>query len=197
MHAADGYARATGKTGVALLTSGPGATNGVTAIATAYCDSIPLVVLTGQVPRQLIGNDAFQEVDIVGITRPCTKHNYLVNSTADLVPTLREAFYIAASGRPGPVLVDLPKDIIAAHNIEYPEKTPIKIPTYQPHTVPHPRQVDRLCQALLKARRPVLYVGGGVVLSGASPELTRLAHRLGIPVAMTLMGLGGFPGTDK
>ena len=197
VHAADGYARATGKTGVALLTSGPGATNGVTAIATAYCDSIPLVVLTGQVPRQLIGNDAFQEVDIVGITRPCTKHNYLVNSTADLVPTLREAFYIAASGRPGPVLVDLPKDIIAAHNIEYPEKTPIKMPTYQPHTIPHPRQVDRLCQALLKARRPVLYVGGGVVLSGASPELTRLAHRLGIPVAMTLMGLGGFPGTDE
>ena len=197
VHAADGYARATGKTGVALLTSGPGATNGVTAIATAYCDSIPLVVLTGQVARQLIGNDAFQEVDIVGITRPCTKHNYLVNSTADLVPTLREAFYLAASGRPGPVLVDLPKDIIAAHNIEYPEKTPIKMPTYQPHTIPHPRQVDRLCQALLKARRPVLYVGGGVVLSGASPELTRLAHRLGIPVAMTLMGLGGFPGTDE
>lgn len=195
VHAADGYARASGKVGVALLTSGPGATNGVTAIATAYCDSIPLVVLTGQVPRALIGNDAFQEVDIVGITRPCTKHNYLVNEPEDLVPTLREAFYLAASGRPGPVLVDLPKDIIAAA-IHYPEKTPIKMPTYQPNITPHMRQVEKACHAILKAKKPVLYVGGGVILSNSNEELTRLARRLSIPVTMTLMGLGGFPGTD-
>ena len=196
VHAADGYARATGKTGVAILTSGPGATNGVTAIATAYCDSIPLVVLTGQVGRALIGNDAFQEVDIVGITRPCTKHNYLVNDPADLVSTLREAFYIASSGRPGPVLVDLPKDVQTAKDLVYPEKTPVKIPTYQPHTVPHPRQVNKTCKALLTAKRPVLYVGGGVILANAHEELAQLAHRMGIPVTMTLMGLGAFPGTD-
>ncbi len=195
VHAADGYARASGKVGVALLTSGPGATNGVTAIATAYCDSIPVVVLTGQVPRALIGNDAFQEVDIVGITRPCTKHNYLVNDPKDLVPILREAFYLASSGRPGPVLVDLPKDIIASI-IDYPEKTPVKMPTYQPNTTPHPRQVEKACRAILKAKRPVLYVGGGVILSDSHEELTTLARRLSLPVTMTLMGLGGFPGTD-
>ncbi|NQS70918.1 MAG: biosynthetic-type acetolactate synthase large subunit [Desulfobulbaceae bacterium] len=195
VHAADGYARASGKVGVALLTSGPGATNGVTAIATAYSDSIPVVVLTGQVPRALIGNDAFQEVDIVGITRPCTKHNYLVNDPKDLVPTLREAFYLAAAGRPGPVLVDLPKDIIAA-TIDYPEKKPVKMPTYQPNTTPHPRQVERACRAILQAKRPVLYVGGGVILSNSNEEVTWLARRLSIPVTMTLMGLGGFPGTD-
>ena len=195
VHAADGYARASGKVGVALLTSGPGATNGVTAIATAYCDSIPLVVLTGQVPRALIGNDAFQEVDIVGITRPCTKHNYLVNDPQDLVPILREAFYLASSGRPGPVLVDLPKDIIAA-GVDYPEKKPVRMATYQPNTTPHPRQVEKACRAILKAKRPVLYAGGGVILSDSSAELTALARRLGLPVTMTLMGLGGFPGTD-
>ena len=195
VHAADGFARATGKVGVALLTSGPGATNGVTAIATAYCDSIPLVVLTGQVPRALIGNDAFQEVDIVGITRPCTKHNYLVYDPEELVPTLREAFHLAASGRPGPVLVDLPKDIINSL-IAYPPKKPIKMQTYQPHVDPHPNQVEKACRACLKAKRPVLYVGGGVILSGANEELTHLARRLNIPVTMTLMGLGGFPGTD-
>ena len=195
VHAADGYARATGKTGVALLTSGPGATNSVTAIATAYCDSIPLVVLTGQVPRALIGNDAFQEVDIVGITRPCTKHNDLVNSSADLVPTLREAFHIASTGRPGPVLVDLPKDIIA-DPLAYPDRTPVKMETYRPHTAPHPRQVDKACKALLAAKKPVLYVGGGVILANAHEELAQLAHRMGIPVTMTLMGLGAFPGSD-
>ncbi|MGI6655768.1 MAG: biosynthetic-type acetolactate synthase large subunit [Desulfobulbus sp.] len=195
VHAADGFARASGKVGVALLTSGPGATNGVTAIATAYCDSIPLVVLTGQVPRALIGNDAFQEVDIVGITRPCTKHNYLVIEPEELIPTLREAFYLAAAGRPGPVLVDLPKDIMNSM-ISYPPKTPIKMQTYQPNVNPHPNQVDKACRACLKAKRPVLYTGGGVILSGANEELTRLARRLGIPVTMTLMGLGGFPGTD-
>ncbi len=195
VHAADGFSRATGRVGVALLTSGPGATNGVTAIATAYCDSIPLVVLTGQVPRALIGNDAFQEVDIVGITRPCTKHNYLVNDPEDLVPTLREAFYLAASGRPGPVLVDLPKDVIGAL-VSFPEKVAIKMQTYQPNVNPHPNQVEKACRACLKAKRPVLYVGGGVILSGGSEELTALARRLNIPVTMTLMGLGGFPGTD-
>ncbi|MCL1979641.1 MAG: biosynthetic-type acetolactate synthase large subunit, partial [Proteobacteria bacterium] len=188
-------ARATGKVGVALLPSGPGATNGVTAIATAYCDSIPLVVLTGQVPRALIGNDAFQEVDIVGITRPCTKHNYLVYDPEELIPTLREAFHLAASGRPGPVLVDLPKDIVNSM-VTYPPKKPIKMQTYQPHLDPHPNQVDKACRACLKAKRPVLYVGGGVILSGANQELTHLARRLNIPVTMTLMGLGSFPGTD-
>lgn len=196
VHAADGLARATGKVGVALLTSGPGATNGVTAIATAYCDSIPLVILTGQVPRALIGNDAFQEVDIVGITRPCTKHNYLVNDPEQLVPTLREAFYLAASGRPGPVLIDLPKDVIASM-MNFPAKKPIRMQTYQPHTDPHPGQVDKACKACLKAKRPVLYVGGGVILSNGSEELTRLAQKMHIPVTMTLMGLGAFPGDNE
>ena len=195
VHAADGFARSTGKVGVALLTSGPGATNGVTAIATAYCDSIPLVVLTGQVPRALIGNDAFQEVDIVGITRPCTKHNYLVYDPEELIPTLREAFHLAASGRPGPVLVDIPKDIISSM-VTYPPKKPIKMQTYQPNVNPHPNQVEKACRACIKAKRPVLYVGGGVILSGGHEEVTRLARRLNIPVTMTLMGLGGFPGTD-
>ncbi|WP_457574252.1 biosynthetic-type acetolactate synthase large subunit [Desulfolithobacter sp.] len=195
VHAADGYARATGKVGVALLTSGPGATNGVTAIATAYMDSIPIVVLTGQVPRALIGNDAFQEVDIVGITRPCTKHNYLVNDPKDLIPTIREAFYLASSGRPGPVLIDLPKDVVASM-ITYPEKKPVKMQTYQPNVDPHPGQVEKACKAMLKAKRPILYIGGGVILSNANKELTELAKKLTIPVTMTLMGLGGFPGTD-
>ncbi|MCL7489440.1 MAG: biosynthetic-type acetolactate synthase large subunit [Desulfobulbaceae bacterium] len=195
VHAADGYARATGEVGVALLTSGPGATNGVTAIATAYADSIPVVILTGQVPRALIGNDAFQEVDIVGITRPCTKHNYLVNDPKDLVPTIREAFYIASTGRPGPVLVDLPKDVVAS-TITYPEKKKIKMQTYQPNYAPHPGQVEKACKAILKAKRPVLYVGGGVILSNANKELTELAEKIHAPVTMTLMGLGGFPGTN-
>jgi acetolactate synthase I/II/III large subunit len=196
VHAADGYARASGKVGVALLTSGPGATNGVTGIATAYMDSIPLVVLTGQVPRALIGNDAFQEVDIVGITRPCTKHNYLVNDPNELVPTLREAFYLAASGRPGPVLVDLPKDVVASM-IDFPERKPIKMKTYQPNLEPHPGQVTKACKAFFKAKRPVLYVGGGVILANASQELTELAEKTQIPVTMTLMGLGAFPGSNS
>ncbi|MGE4561152.1 MAG: biosynthetic-type acetolactate synthase large subunit, partial [Desulfobulbus sp.] len=195
VHAADGFSRVSGKVGVAILTSGPGATNGVTAIATAYCDSIPLVVLTGQVPRALIGNDAFQEVDIVGITRPCTKHNYLVNDPDQLVDTLREAFYLASSGRPGPVLVDLPKDVMASQ-VPYPAKKQVKMRTYQPNVKPHAGQVEKACRAMLKARKPVLYAGGGVILSNANEELTKLARRLNIPVTMTLMGLGGFPGTD-
>ena len=196
VHAADGFARVTGEVGVALLTSGPGATNGVTGIATAYMDSIPVVILTGQVPRPLIGNDAFQEVDIVGITRPCTKHNYLVSNIDDLVPTIREAFHIARSGRPGPVLIDLPKDLVAS-KVAYPEKTPIHISSYQPTYNPHPVQIEKACRRIMKATRPVLYVGGGVILSNASKELTELAQKLGIPVTMTLMGLGAFPGTHE
>jgi acetolactate synthase I/II/III large subunit len=194
VHAADAYSRTTGKVGVALLTSGPGATNGVTGIATAYMDSIPMVVLTGQVPTKLIGNDAFQEVDIVGITRPCTKHNYLVKSTEELVPTLREAFHIAKTGRPGPVLVDLPKDVVAGM-CTYPLKEEVRMQSYQPNYLPHSRQVEKACKLIRQAKQPVLYVGGGVILSGANKELTELAVKLNIPVTMTLMGLGAFPGS--
>ncbi|MGW8194112.1 MAG: biosynthetic-type acetolactate synthase large subunit [Desulforhopalus sp.] len=196
VHAADGLARVTGEVGVALLTSGPGATNGVTGIATAYMDSIPLVILTGQVPRPLIGNDAFQEVDIVGITRPCTKHNYLVSRLEDLIPTLREAFHIARTGRPGPVLVDLPKDLVAS-TIAYPPIQAVNMLSYQPTYSPHPVQIDKACKKILKAEKPVLYVGGGVILSDASADLTLLAKNLHIPVTMTLMGLGAFPGTHE
>lgn len=196
VHAADGFARVTGEVGVALLTSGPGATNGVTGIATAHMDSIPLVILTGQVPRPLIGNDAFQEVDIVGITRPCTKHNYLVSDVEDLVSTLREAFHIARTGRPGPVLVDLPKDLVAT-KLNYPEKTPIHLSSYQPTFNPHPVQIEKACRRIMKATRPVLYVGGGVILSNSNKELTEFAEKLSIPVTMTLMGLGAYPGTHK
>ena len=195
VHAADGLARVTGDVGVALLTSGPGATNGVTAIATAYMDSIPMVILTGQVPTPLIGNDAFQEVDIVGITRPCTKHNYLVSKADDLVPTLREAFHIARTGRPGPVLIDLPKDVVASM-VEFSEKKPIRMQNYQPTYEPHLGQVEKACKEILKAKQPVLYIGGGVILSNSNEELTELAKTLNIPVTMTLMGLGGFPGRD-
>ncbi len=196
VHAADGLARVTGEVGVALLTSGPGATNGVTGIATAYMDSIPLVILTGQVPRALIGNDAFQEVDIVGISRPCTKHNYLVSNLDDLIPTLREAFHIARTGRPGPVLVDLPKDIVASQLV-YPARQEIRMQSYQPTYKPHPFQIEKACKKIMKARKPVLYVGGGVILSDASGELTQLAKTLNIPVTMTLMGLGSFPGSHE
>ncbi|MFV0438737.1 MAG: biosynthetic-type acetolactate synthase large subunit [Desulfopila sp.] len=196
VHAADAYSRTTGEVGVALLTSGPGATNGVTGIATAYMDSIPLVILTGQVPRHLIGNDAFQEVDIVGITRPCTKHNYLVSEKDELVSILREAFYIARTGRPGPVLVDLPKDLVA-NLTTYPEKTPIRMQSYQPTYEPHIGQIGKACKLIMKARKPVLYVGGGVILSNGGQELTELAKKLNIPVTMTLMGLGSFPGTHE
>jgi len=195
VHAADAYARVTGDVGVALVTSGPGATNTVTGIASAYMDSIPIVVFTGQVPTGLIGNDAFQEVDIVGITRPCTKHNYLVKDVNDLVPTIREAFHIARSGRPGPVLVDLPKDVMAS-KIVFPEPQQVKMRTYRPTYEPHPGQIEKACRAILKARKPVIYAGGGVILSNAHEELTLLARNADIPVTMTLMGLGGFPGTD-
>lgn len=196
VHAADAYARVKGDVGVALVTSGPGATNTVTGIASAYCDSIPIVVFTGQVPTQLIGNDAFQEVDIVGITRPCTKHNYLVKRAEDLIPTVREAFHIARTGRPGPVLVDLPKDVVAAM-VNFEEPKLIKMRTYRPTYEPHPGQIEKTCKAILKAKKPVIYAGGGVIASNANEELTELARQNSIPVTMTLMGLGGFPGTDK
>jgi acetolactate synthase-1/2/3 large subunit len=193
VHAADGYARATGKVGVVIVTSGPGATNTVTGIATAFMDSVPIVVLTGQVPTLLIGNDAFQEADIVGITRPCTKHNYLVKDIKDLARTLKEAFYVARSGRPGPVLVDLPKDILVnATEFKYPEKVFIR--GYQPTYEGHLGQIQRAVKLMLKSKKPVLYVGGGIISSNASKELTHFAEKLGIPVTMTLMGLGSIPG---
>jgi len=194
VHAADAYGRVRGEVGVALVTSGPGATNTVTGIASAYMDSIPLVVFTGQVPTALIGNDAFQEVDIVGITRPCTKHNYLVKKAEDLVPTIREAFHIARSGRPGPVLIDLPKDVVAA-TVSFTGPKPIKMQTYRPTYEPHPGQIAKACKAILQAKKPVIYAGGGVIASNANQELTELAKKLQIPTTMTLMGLGAFPGT--
>ena len=195
VHAADGYARASSKVGVALVTSGSGATNTVTGIASAYLDSIPIVVFTGQVPTALIGNDAFQEVDIVGITRPCTKHNYLVKDINQLAYTIHEAFHIARSGRPGPVLVDLPKDVMQASIVpKFPEA--IKIKSYNPTYHANPRQVKRALELLLSAKRPVLYTGGGIILSDASEELAKFAHFLQIPVTSTLMGLGGYPGDD-
>jgi acetolactate synthase-1/2/3 large subunit len=193
VHAADGYARSTGKVGVTLVTSGPGATNTVTGIATAYMDSIPIIVLTGQIPTLLIGNDAFQEADIIGITRPCTKHNYLVKDIKELGRTLKEAFYIARTGRPGPVLIDLPKDVlVSSTEFKYPEKVFIR--GYQPTYEGHPGQTQRAVQLMLKSKKPLFYAGGGIISSNASKELTLLAERLHIPVTMTLMGLGAFPG---
>ncbi|WP_028574495.1 biosynthetic-type acetolactate synthase large subunit [Desulfonatronovibrio hydrogenovorans] len=195
VHAADGYARSTGKVGVCLVTSGPGATNTVTGIATAYMDSIPMVIFTGQVPTPLIGNDAFQEVDIVGITRPCTKHNYLVKDIEKLAGTIKEAFYIASTGRPGPVLVDLPKDIMQAKTgYEYPET--ISIRSYNPNYLPNRKQVKKAVRLIAKAEKPLIYAGGGVISSHAGQVLTRLARKHAIPVTATLMGLGAFPGND-
>lgn len=195
VHAADGYARASGKVGACLVTSGPGATNTVTGIATAYCDSIPLVVLTGQVPTHLIGNDAFQEVDIVGITRPCTKHNFLVKDITRLAQTLREAFYLARSGRPGPVLVDLPKDVMQA-STEFIWPEDVSMRSYNPTYKPNLNQLRRSAEEISKARRPMLLAGGGVILSNGSRALRELAQTLHLPVAYTLMGLGAFPATD-
>ena len=195
VHAADGYARASGKTGVCLVTSGPGATNTVTGIATAYSDSIPLVVFTGQVPTQLIGNDAFQEVDIVGITRPCTKHNFLVKDISKLALTIRQAFYLARSGRPGPVLVDLPKDVMQKRaEFVWPEDVYMR--SYNPTYKPNLNQLRRSVEELAKAERPVILAGGGVILSDGAEALTGLARKLNIPVTCTLMGLGAFPATD-
>ena len=195
VHAADGYARASGKVGVCLVTSGPGATNTVTGIASAYADSIPVVIITGQVPTHLIGNDAFQEVDIVGITRPCTKHNYLVKSLPDLAPTLKEAFHLARSGRPGPVLVDIPKNV-ANGLIEYVPPGENRIRPYSTVPQPHAKQLRTVAKLIREARRPLIFAGGGVILSGGSEELARLARRAQIPVTTSLMGLGAFPGED-
>ncbi|MDP2799556.1 MAG: biosynthetic-type acetolactate synthase large subunit [Deltaproteobacteria bacterium] len=194
VHAADAYARVTGKVGVVLVTSGPGATNTVTGIASAYGDSIPVVIMTGQVPTKLIGNDAFQEVDIVGITRPCTKHNYLVKSVKDVAQTVKEAFYLARSGRPGPVLMDLPKDVMVDRTeFKYPET--IKMRTYNPTYEAHVGQIEKAGKLIVQSRRPVLYAGGGIIASNAAAELTGLATLMQIPTTATLMGLGGFPGT--
>jgi acetolactate synthase-1/2/3 large subunit len=195
VHAADGYARASGKVGVAIATSGPGATNTVTGIATAYMDSIPLVVITGQVPTALIGNDAFQEADIIGITRPCTKHSFLVRDVKELATIVKKAFYIARSGRPGPVLIDFPKDIqIATTEFKYPDT--IEIRGYKPTVEGHTRQIEKAVGILLSAQKPVIYVGGGVILGNASPDLVELARTLNVPVTTTLMGLGSFPEDD-
>ena len=194
-HAADGYARATGKVGVVLVTSGPGATNSVTGIATAYMDSIPMVVLTGQVSTHLIGNDAFQEVDCIGITRPCVKHNFLVARVEDLAVTIKKAFYVAATGRPGPVVVDIPKDVTAnATGYDYPKAVDIR--SYKPTTKGHPGQIKKAMRLIGKARKPMIYAGGGVILDDAAKELTEFTRLLGFPITNTLMGLGAYPGTD-
>lgn len=197
-HAADGYARATGKCGVCLVTSGPGATNAVTGIATAYMDSIPLVILTGQVPTPVIGSDAFQEVDTVGITRPCVKHNFLVQDVHKLAETIRKAFYLATSGRPGPVLVDIPKDTTDP-NIKVPYRYPreITMRSYHPADKGHPGQIKKAVAAMLAAQRPVLYTGGGVILDDASHLLRQLVLATGFPITSTLMGLGAYPMTDR
>jgi len=195
-HMADGYARASGKVGVCLVTSGPGATNTVTGIATAYMDSIPIVVFSGQVSVELVGNDAFQEADIVGITRSCTKHNFLVKRVQDLAHTIKEAFYIARTGRPGPVLVDIPKDVAQAiTEFSYPDK--VDLPGYKPRYKGHPVQIRRAVDMIMNSRKPVIYAGGGIISSQASKELLTFAELLNTPVTNTLMGLGGFPGQHK
>ena len=196
VHAADAYARATGEVGVALVTSGPGATNAVTGIATAFMDSVPLVVISGQVPTPAIGMDAFQEVDMVGITRPCVKHNFLVKDIADLATTMKKAFYIARTGRPGPVVVDIPKDITQQlYAFEYPRSVALR--SYTPITKGHTGQIKKALKLILEAKRPIIYVGGGAVLGNAALDLTRFAKKLGYPVTSTLMGLGAYPSTDK
>ena len=195
-HAADGYARSTGKPGVVLVTSGPGATNAVTGIATAYLDSIPMVVLTGQVPTSLIGNDAFQEVDSVGITRPCVKHNFLVKDVKDLALTIKKAFYVATTGRPGPVVVDIPKDV-TAHKTEYEYPDKIEMRSYNPTVRGNTGQIKRAAEMILSAQKPMIYTGGGVVLGNGSEILTELTRYLGYPITNTLMGLGAYPASDK
>jgi acetolactate synthase-1/2/3 large subunit len=195
VHAADAYARATGRVGVALVTSGPGATNAVTGIATAYMDSIPLVVLTGQVPTAAIGMDAFQEVDTVGISRPCVKHNFLVKDVRELATTIKKAFYIAATGRPGPVVVDIPKDV-TQHSCPFAYPADIRMRSYNPTFKGHAGQIKRAVQMLLEAKRPMIYTGGGVILGDAAGQVIELTRLLGYPVTNTLMGLGGYPAPD-
>ena len=196
LHAADGYARSTQKVGCALVTSGPGVTNAITGIATAYMDSIPLVVISGQVPTYAIGEDAFQECDAIGITRPCVKHNFLVKDVSELAATIKKAFYIASTGRPGPVLVDIPKDI-TMHKTEFSYPETVSMRSYNPVTKGHAGQIKKALQVLTSAKRPMIYAGGGVILGDAAPELTQLVRMLGYPVTNTLMGLGGYPATDK
>ena len=194
VHMADGYSRSTGKVGVALVTSGPGATNVVTGLATAYMDSIPIVVFTGQVPTALIGNDAFQEADIVGITRPCTKYNFLIKDVKDIARTIKEAFYLASTGRPGPVLVDLPRDVVTNKaEFHYPDK--VEIRSYNPTVTGNKWQIKQAAEAIAKAKKPVAYIGGGVILSNAASEILEFAEITKMPVTHTLMGIGGFPGT--
>jgi acetolactate synthase-1/2/3 large subunit len=197
-HAADGYARATGKPGVVLVTSGPGATNAVTGIATAYLDSIPMVIISGQVPTAVIGSDAFQEVDMVGITRPCVKHNFLVKDVRDIAATMKKAFHVATTGRPGPVVIDIPKDITDP-NIKVPYHYPkeISMRSYHPATKGHLGQIKKAVDLIINAKRPVIYSGGGVILGEASAELTKMTQMLNYPITNTLMGLGAYPATDK
>ncbi|MFM2653781.1 acetolactate synthase 3 large subunit [Vibrio owensii] len=197
-HMADGYARATGKPGVVLVCSGPGATNTITGIATAYMDSIPMIVISGNVPNNLIGNDAFQECDIVGVSRPVVKHSFLVKKAEDIPETIKKAFYISTTGRPGPVVIDLPKDILNPQiklPYEYPES--ISMRSYKPTTSGHKGQIKKALKALLEAKKPVLYIGGGAVISGAHEHIQALSDELNLPVVSTLMGLGAFPGTHK
>src|SRR6266480_3024512 len=195
-HAADGYSRASHKVGVCLVTSGPGVTNAVTGIATAYMDSIPMVIISGQVPTHAIGLDAFQEVDAVGVTRPCVKHNFLVKNVADLASTIKKAFHIAATGRPGPVLVDIPKDV-TTHSCEFQYPESVSMRSYNPVRKGHAGQIKKAMQLLLEAQRPMVYTGGGVVLSNAAPQLRELVKLLGFPCTNTLMGLGAYPATDR
>jgi acetolactate synthase I/II/III large subunit len=195
VHAADAYSRSTNKVGVCLVTSGPGVTNAVTGIATAFMDSIPLIILSGQVPTHAIGQDAFQECDAVGITRPCVKHNFLVKNVKDLAMTMKKAFHIATTGRPGPVLIDIPKDITRDKcKFEYPKSVSMR--SYNPVTKGHQGQIKRAVQLIMAAERPMIYTGGGIILADAAPELAKLVHQLGFPCTNTLMGLGGFPATD-
>ncbi|BBA32641.1 acetolactate synthase isozyme III (large subunit) protein [Methylocaldum marinum] len=197
-HAADGYARSTGKPGVVLVTSGPGATNAVTGIATAYMDSIPMVIITGQVPLPVIGSDAFQECDTVGITRPCVKHNFLVKDVHKLAETIKKAFYIATTGRPGPVVVDVPKDVTDPNiKISYEYPSSVSVRSYNPNVKGHRWQIKKAVDLLLSARRPMIYSGGGVILGNASEQLTEFTRMLGFPITNTLMGLGAYPATDR
>jgi len=197
-HAADGYARATGKPGVVLVTSGPGATNAVTGIATAHMDSIPMVILSGQVTSRFIGSDAFQEVDCIGITRPCVKHNFLVDSLENFSDVMKKAFHVATTGRPGPVVVDIPKDFTTPDvKTEFDYSAPVEMRSYSPPTTGHPGQIRKAVDLILSAKRPMIYSGGGVVLGNASEPFRTFCRKLGYPVTNTLMGLGAFPGTDK
>ena len=196
IHAADGYARSGNKVGVALVTSGPGVTNAITGIATAYMDSIPMVIISGQVPTPAIGLDAFQEVDTVGITRPCVKHNFLVKDITELATTIKKAFYICATGRPGPVLVDIPKDV-SQEKTKFTYPSNVVMRSYNPTSKGHPGQLKKAMQLILCSKRPMIYAGGGVVLSNAATQLTSLVQMLNFPCTNTLMGLGGYPATDK